>query len=259
MNKTSLYIITLLLLSVTLLSSSGCSGKNTAAHTAKSGMYFDTVVTVDIYCQSAEKADELLNECMELCDKYEKLFNKNISSSDIARINSAGARPVKVDHETVILLEEAMRYCSLSDGRFDITINPVSELWDFHGDSTNVPDMSDLKEACRHVDHELISIDADNETITLADPDASIDAGAAAKGYIADRIAEYLSDNAVTGAIINMGGDMRLLGTKSGNELFNIGINNPSSEGCIMSLYLSDMSVATSGTTVCSARSTSSS
>ena len=247
MNKTTVFIITPLILSVTLLSSA-CSNNSNMLHSAKSGMYFDTVVSVDLYGISGSKSDSLLNECMSICEKYEKLFNKNLSSSDIAKINSSYAQPVKVDHETVTLICDSLKYCTLSGGRFDITIDPVSKLWDFHGNNTHIPENADLKEACSHVDHSMINIDSSNDTVTLTDPKASIDVGAAAKGYIADRIADYLSDSGVTGAIINMGGDMHLIGSKPDNSLFNIGINDPSSNGCIMSLYLSDMSVATSGT-----------
>ena len=76
-----------------------------------------------------------------------------------------------------------------------------------------------------------------------------MDPGGAAKGYVADRIAEYLNAQKITGAIINMGGDMRLIGQKSDGGIFNIGINDPFGKGsCICSLSLTDKSVATSGT-----------
>jgi len=248
MKTVSIYKITIVLLIIPLLTLSSCSN-NTSNHGSKSGLYFDTVVSVDIYGVSDKDAGQILDECMSICDKYEKLFNKNITTSDIAKINSSGGQSVHVDHDTVELIDNALYYCKSSNGLFDITIDPVSSLWDFHGDNNTVPDSTTLNRACSHVDYRNITIDEANDTITLADPESSIDIGAAAKGFIADKIAEYLLQYKITGAIINMGGDMRLIGTKPDNSLFNIGINDPENGGsCIMSLYISDMSVATSGT-----------
>ena len=228
---------------------SGCTSFGDNTHYSKSGLYFDTIVSVDIYGCSKDTADSVLSNCTDICTRYENLFNKNIPSSDIARINSGSGTCVSVDHDTAILLSDSLKYCSLSDGAFDITVNPVSDLWDFHEGSEKIPDDDSLEKACSLVDYSKISVDTDNDTVTLENAGASIDVGAAAKGYIADKIAEYLKTEPITGAIINMGGDMRLIGTKSADELFTIGINDPFSKGVpTLALYLSDISVATSGT-----------
>ena len=88
-----------------------------------------------------------------------------------------------------------------------------------------------------------------DNSVTLTDPEASVEVGSIAKGFVADRIAEYLNSESITGAIINMGGDMRLIGSKPDGDLFNIGIQDPFGSGsCTESLYISDMAVATSGT-----------
>ena len=227
----------------------GCASSSDNTHFSKSGLYFDTIVSVDIYGCSEDKADTVLRECLDICARYENLFNKNIKSSDIARINAGSGSCVSVDHDTAILISETLKYCRLSDGVFDITVNPVSVLWDFHEGSGKVPDDAALEKACRLVDHSKVIVDTDNDTVALENTGASIDVGAAAKGFIADKIAEYLKTVSITGAIINMGGDMRLIGNKTGSELFTIGINDPFSKGQpSLALYLSDISVATSGT-----------
>ena len=225
----------------------GCSPKDSTPHSA-TGMYFDTLVSIDLYGTSSADADIILDECMGICEKYENLFDKNIITSDIARINSASGNRVTVDHETAVLIESALEYCKASEGRFDITVAPVTALWDFHGDNNVVPDDSDLKRACALVDYKKVTVDTEGDTVMIENG-ASLELGAAAKGYIADRIAEYLDSRNIPGAIINMGGDIKLIGTKPDGSPFLIGINDPFSEGeAVCALSLNDMAVATSGT-----------
>ena len=234
---------------IAVLPCCGCADAPQKSSYSKAGLYFDTVVEVTVYSTSESEANAILDECMDICSHYQDLFDKNTKTSDIARINNAGTAPTHVDHDTAVLISEALRYCEESGGRFDITINPVSVLWDFHEGSERIPSKSELENALGAVGYKNVTVDADNDTITLALPDASVDLGAAAKGFVADKIAACLADHSITGAIINMGGDMYLSGSKPDNSLFNIGINDPfEDDGCIMSLYMSDMAVATSGT-----------
>ena len=226
---------------------SGCRTANTSR--SKSDMYFDTIVSVEIYGAQSQNADKMLEDCMSICEHYDRLWNKNIKTSDISKINNSSSNTVTVDPDTIKLLSNALSYCAQTGGRFDISVAPLSQLWDFHGQSAVIPDAAALKEACSHVDHNCILIDASDDSVTLTDPKAAVDVGSMAKGFVADRIAEYLKDQSITGAIINMGGDMRLVGSKPDGSLFNIGIQDPFGSGsCTQSLYLSDTAVATSGT-----------
>ena len=242
-------IKSLALLSFTLITailSCGCSQKETVV--SKSGLYFDTIVNVTIYAPENTMPENLADECMNICEHYQQLFDRNIPTSDIAKINAAGTDPLIVDHDTSLLLTEAIRYSELSHGKFDITVSPLSKLWDFHGNSHRVPDAGKIHKAVSYIDYRNIHVDPSSDIVSLASPYTAIDVGGIAKGYVADRIADHLREYSITGAIINMGGDMYLLGTKPDGSLFNIGINDPfSTESCIGSLYLSDTAVATSG------------
>lgn len=225
----------------------GCSSQDRSF--SKSDMYFDTIVSIEIFGTSKEEADSLLEECMLICDHYEMLWEKNLNTSDISKINHSRSNKVTVDPDTVKLVSKALSYSEQTNGKFDVTIAPVSKLWDFHDVSPVIPDDQKLKEACSHVDYHCITIDTNDDSITLSDPDAAIDVGSIAKGFVADRVAEYLETQSITGAIINMGGDIRLMGSKPDGELFNIGIQDPFGSGsCTESVYLSDKAVATSGT-----------
>ena len=150
--KSILYGIISLLI---LMPLAGCSLSNTQPY-SKSGLYFDTIVSVDIF-GARDDPQQILDECMNICSRYEALFDKNTDTSDIARINSAGTDPVPVDHETALLISDALKYSEISGGRFDITIEPVSSLWDFHEGGEHIPEEDLIKSALTHVDHNRIT------------------------------------------------------------------------------------------------------
>lgn len=221
-----------------------------AAPLSRSGFFLDTIIQVTVYDSGKESC---LDECMSLVDKYEKLFSATIEGSDIWNINHSGGEPVTVSDETLIVLNTALTYCALTDGRIDITIESVSKLWDFHQGSVQfdtsviLPDKDTISEALQHVDYHNISITGN--AVTLKDPKASISLGFIAKGYIADQIKEYLISQNVKSAIINLGGNLLAVGSKPDGTAFQFGIQKPFDKGgsIITSLPVSDRSLVSSG------------
>ena len=203
----------------------------------------DTVCTITLYEWNGD-GERIVDEAFGLCGKYEKMLSSTVSGSDIFAINHSGGKPVEVSQETVELLERAKQYCKLSDGAFDITIYPVKSLWDFSGESASLPDQDSLSEAADLVDY--TKIDIAGTTVTLPDG-MGIDLGAIAKGYIADRAADYLRQQGVTSAIIDLGGNIFTIGKKSDGQLWCVGIRMPFEEGEADVVETSYSSVVTSG------------
>lgn len=210
-----------------ILTVSGCTAfqKHLSDPVTKTGFYFDTVITLTIYDDSQKS---LLDDCFSLADKYEKLFSSSISTSDIAKINQAEQTPVTVDDETISLLNTGLKYCALSDGGFDITIGALSSLWNFSKNDGFLPSSGEIKEAVSSVGYQNIIISG-NE-VSLKNPDAKIDLGGIAKGYIADRMKELLNENGVTEGTINLGGNVLCLGEKKDGSNYRIGIQKPFDE-----------------------------
>lgn len=204
-------IISLFLLYTALLFT-GCNAASQEP-ISKTGFYFDTVITVTLYDAGA---DELLDDCFALADKYEKMFSATIDSSDISKINQAGGKPVTVSGETLELIQKGLKYGELSEGRFDITIGKLSLLWNFSENEGFVPDSADIAEAVSTIDYRNVTIDGSQ--VTLLDPDSAIDLGGIAKGYIADRMKEYLVAQGVTSGTINLGGNVLVIGEKPGSH-----------------------------------------
>jgi len=223
----------------------GCGKNNTPI--VKTGFYFDTVITITIYDSSKE---EVLEQCFALAEKYENMLSATKESSDIWKINHADGSPVTVNKETVTLLERALYYSELTDGLIDPTIAPLSALWDFSSKNAGthtVPSDTEIAEKLSHVDYHNIIIE--DQTVTLLDPDAAIDLGFIAKGYIADRMKEYLIQEQTESAIIDLGGNILTLGSKPDGSPYVIGIQEPFAERGISmnSISVSDCSVVSSG------------
>ena len=221
---------------------SGCSRDSTIQ---KSGFYFDTIISVTLY--DSTKTEEL-DHCFELADTYEKYFSTKLADSDISKINRAGTKSVHVHDETKELLELGLSYSALSQGKFDITIGNLTSLWDFHSKTPSLPNKKKIAKAVSSIHYQAVKISG-NE-VSLSDPDASIDLGGIAKGYIADKIKEYLVSCGVTSGIINLGGNVLTIGEKTDGSAYTIGIQRPFDEtgAAIATLKIKDQTIVTSGT-----------
>ena len=169
------------------------------------GFYLDTVVEITLYdTGGTQSGEEILRECFARIEGYEQLFSASVEGSDIWNINHGSGAAVTVSDETAALLRTALYYSELSGGRTDLTVLPLSELWHFGSEQTPaVPADADIREALSHVDYRAVVLEG--STVTLTDPDAAIDLGFIAKGYIADRLRDYLVEQGVDSACINLG------------------------------------------------------
>ena len=221
----------------------GCS--RNATPISKSGIYFNTVITITLY---GNEHTDLLDECFTIAEKYENLFSKTIETSDVYKINHSGGESIVADSETIYLLEKAISYAEMTDGMIDPTILPLSDLWNF-GVNEQVPDSADIAFACSNVGYENVIIDKDSSTVSLKNENAGIDLGFIAKGYIADKMKEYLLSEGVESALINLGGNILCVGSKPDKSAFVLGIQEPFSQNAssIPNVSVSNESVVTSG------------
>lgn len=199
----------------------GCAGKQVYP-ISKTGLYFDTVIKIDIY-DSNDK--ELLNECFNYCQEFENTISRTIETSEISTINNSQGNAVIVSDLTIDLLKKGIEYGELTEGKFDITIAPLSELWDIKNNPGIIPAHDEIHEALSHVNYRNIQISG-NE-VTLLDPNAAIDLGGIAKGYMADQLKDFLISKGVKSALINLGGNILTIGTKPNGQAFKLGIQKP--------------------------------
>lgn len=218
-----------------------CGCDAAPAYNSALGFYLDAVITISGY---ADK--EILEGAVALCGEYEKIFSRTVKGSDVWRINHGEGSPVRVCGDTAELLTIALEVCEKSGGALDITIAPASDLWDFKADEPEIPDSGELSSAAELVDYTKLKLEGDMVTLPAG---MAIDLGAVAKGYIADKAAEYLKEKGVESAILNLGGNVVALGCKPDGSKWSIGIQDPEKENgrAGYSVLVADESVVTSG------------
>ena len=174
------------------LSMAGCASAQQKKQTAV-GFYLDTVITLTAYVDDAA----VLNDALEECGRYERLLSRTVEGSDVWRVNHAHGKPTEVSDDAIAILETARQVSDLSGGSFDVTIAPVSTLWDFTSGAAVVPDPDAIAGAAARVDYRKVAIDGNFVTLPEG---MMIDLGGIAKGYIADAVKGYLVGRGVKSA-----------------------------------------------------------
>lgn len=189
----------------------------------------DTVCTLTADCEG-----EVIDGAFSLCEELERTLSKTVKDSEVYRLNNTEGF-VSVSEDTLKTVERALYYADLSGGKFDITIAPVSELWDFKNQV--IPSKDEISEALQNVDYH--SIEIRNGEISLGGK--QIDLGGIAKGYIADKATEYLIEKGAERALVNFGGNICTIGE------YNIGIKKPFDSSVIATVTLKNKCAVTSG------------
>lgn len=244
------YLILCTVLVCPMLLFTGC-GNITDADTSTIGnqpisissIKLNTAVQITIY-DSQDKA--LLDDCLALCDKYELVFSRTNENSELYKLNhrkdtsdkdpnadgqttpypvSGTADTWHISEDLASLLSEGLDITRESDGAFDIAIAPLTSLWDFTAEDPKVPDDAAIQKALPLCSSDGVTIDG--QDITLPSDDIQFDVGAIAKGYIADRMKDFLVKKGVKSAIINLGGNVLCIGSKPDGTPFKIGIQKP--------------------------------
>lgn len=212
------------------------------------GYALNTYVKVTLY---GSGSDEIAGRAVDMCSEYERIFSRTDEDSMLYRLNNAGsltrkeAADDKGFDELTALVRSGIEYGKLTDGALDITIEPVSSLWKFGTDEAALPDAGQIADALTKVDYSKIEVTDDFIELN----GCRLDLGATAKGYIAGKICDYLKKEDVTGAIVDLGGNISCIGTKADGTGFTVGIKKPFDEEGQMSLALdlSGMNIVTSG------------
>ncbi len=248
-------LISSVLLSLLLLT--GCNTINNIADNSsgepisKDAFKLNTIVTITLYDSQEES---ILDGALAICDKYEQLYSRTLETSELYQLNH-GELPKENDNknsflvsdELADLLDYGLYYSKLSQGVFDITIAPITSLWDFTAAEPVVPDKEIIEEALPHVGYQDMALDGN--TVTWGKEQMSIDLGAIAKGYIADRIKDYLLGQGVKSAMINLGGNVLTVGEKPNGKPFKVGIQKPFADRneIVATMDITDLSVVSSG------------
>ena len=252
----------------------GCAGKDAREGKTVNGFAFDTTYSITVFQGGSQ---EVLDGCISKCGEYERIFSRTSPDSEVYQVNEIeklygqfreeaairknrseknrmdfqiredGSLACEISRELYDILERGLHYGEVSGGAFDITIAPVSSLWDFKGEGKEVPREEKIREAVGKVSYQKIRLEEGR--VVFRESGMALDLGGIAKGYIADALKEYLTENGVESGIINLGGNVLCIGKKPGGEPFRIGVQQPFADRneTVAAVRAEDLSVVSSG------------
>ena len=201
----------------------------------------DTVMTINAYGSKSESAEKAAQNEI---NRLDKLLSVQKENSEIFKLNQS--KKMTVSEDTLTLITRSKELYTLTDGKFDISCEPLIREWGFYSGLENkVPSQKAIETALEGVGAEHIKIK--DSTVTL-DDNTSLDLGGIAKGYASHKAAEILKDNGVTSALMSLGGNVRAVGSKPDGESWSVAVTDPDDNSkSIGTLKISDKAVVTSG------------
>lgn len=219
---------------------------------SRDGLAMDTVIRITASARtSRDELEKTLSRALRLIEALDETFSLYDGRSRLSSVNAnAGIRPVSVDTAFFSALGAAIEIAKSTNGAFDPTIGPLTTLWNIRdrGDK-RLPTPEEIASALTHVGIRRIRMKHPDE-LFLTDRDTKIDLGGIAKGYASREVAKLLRSEGVVSALLDLGGNIMLLGPTPDGEPWRIGIQHPfKPRGTpLCAVVSSDTAVITAGT-----------
>ena len=229
---------------------------------------FDTVTQVIAYCESEDafktQMDALHADLVTYNQLYD-IYNDYPGVTNVKTINdNAGKAPVEVDDRILSMLELADQMYATTNGKLNIAMGSVLNIWHNYREAAEatetdadnkLPGQEELDAAARHCDINNLVMDEEAKTVSLADPEMSLDVGSVGKGYAVEMVAQAAEARGLKSALISVGGNLRAIGTKPDGSQWSGGVENPwnasefytSDSSYVAAVNMSDMALVTSG------------
>lgn len=221
---------------------------------------FDTVTVIKGYEKSEEDFLAVADSVYLQLRGYHMLFDiyyEYDGINNVCTLNKNAGKEIKVGDDMIDFLDFAVEMYDITDGKMNIAMGSVLSIWHRYREeaaeepeNARIPSDEELREASLHTDIEKIRIDRENGSVILLDSEMSIDVGAVAKGYAAERVAQTLESDGKDGYIISLGGNVRTVGSKPDGEEWILGIEDPykeHSEEYLRRIKIGETSLVTSG------------
>lgn len=200
---------------------------------------------VHVQDASADRAAQYASRAIAEVARIEAKYSRYRADSVVSRINAAaGGEPVEVDSETLELLRYAAACYEESGGLFDATSGVLRRAWRF--DADRVPTQAELEPLLALVDWNGVRIEGSK--VSLARPGMELDFGGFGKEYAVDRAARVLVECGATCALVNLAGDLAVIGPQPDGTPWRVGVRHPRKEGVVLaSIPVASGAIATSG------------
>lgn len=198
-----------------------------------------------------ENAQQLLLQSEQLLHLYKNRFSANDADSELMEINlQAGKKAVQVHPELFELIALGKKHSIAANSHLNIAIGPLVQTWRIGFSDAKLPSEEEIQRLLKITNPEGIVLNDSNREVYLSKEGMRIDLGALAKGYIADKLKEFLVEQGVQSGIIDLGGNILTIGENpTFHRPWRIGIQNPALDRGehVAVIEVSDASVVTSG------------
>ena len=198
-----------------------------------------------------EDAQNLLLQSEQLLHLYKNRFSANDADSELMEINlQAGKKAVQVHPELFELIALGKKHSITANSHLNIAIGPLVQTWRIGFSDAKLPSEEEIQRLLKITNPEEIVLNDSNREVYLSKEGMRIDLGALAKGYIADKLKEFLVEQGVQSGIIDLGGNILTIGENPNFQRpWRIGIQNPILDRGehVAVIAVSDASVVTSG------------
>jgi FAD:protein FMN transferase len=206
-----------------------------------------TVISQKVFGENNQAAAEEVTARIRNLEKTLSFYQKE---SEISRLNtSAGKDKVTLSPETFFLLSKSIEYSNLSDGAFNIMVGPLVKKWKVTGENPVIPSSSEIKSLLLLIDYRDLKLNRNDNSAKLSKNGQMVDLGGIAKGFAGDEALKIYKKHGIKSALLDIGGNISLLGIKPDGSPWTIGVQDPKKKRgeYVCSLSLQDRSFSTSG------------
>ncbi|MBI4961988.1 MAG: FAD:protein FMN transferase [Desulfomonile tiedjei] len=203
-----------------------CSGKDSVDIHRYSRLLMGTLVEVTV-SSPRDKANGASEAVFDEIKRVEDLTSFHKPSGLTSLNDSAGRGPINPDRELLEIIGTALQTAKATKGAFDPTVGVLCRLWSFSGGEPRLPDSSEIVEAVKKVGWGRVKLDNSEGTVFLPETGMALDLGGITKGYALDRVAEALRKHGISSALVNIGGDVLVVGEKEPGKPWRIGVQDP--------------------------------
>ena len=203
----------------------------------------DTYMSVLAYGENAGTAVE---KAVQEVNRLDSLLSAGDPDSEVGMINGNGGGVLSEDGR--VLMERSLSLAAETDGRFDVCIYPLVELWGFTGQHYRLPGSGEISAVLPLTDPAGMTFDRNTGEVSFSKEGMMIDFGGIAKGYTSSRIIDIFRENGIGSGLVSLGGNIQALGRKPDGSMWKIGIQDPEDSAAMIGvLEISDKAVITSG------------
>jgi FAD:protein FMN transferase len=205
-----------------------------------------TRIFVELWSDDRAAGEQAIDAVMAEMRHIDDTMSTFKPTSEVSKVNDlAATEPVVITPELFHLLQTALEYSRITHGAFDITYASVGHLYDFHTHTR--PTEEQIKAALPAVGYQHLLLDPKTRSVRFSQPGVRIDLGGIAKGYSVDRGIEILQARGIKNALVNAGGDSRVIGDRRGRP-WMVGIQNPDrADEIVTRVPVTDEAFSTSG------------